>query len=798
MTETTQTGARSPFRPLPCHALLAVFTAFILVVVAVNPDGKALLAFKAGLDDPTGILNSWNDADPYPCSWDGVTCNENLRVQLILLQDTQLSGPIAPVLRNLSELRTLVLSRNNFFGPLPSEVGQIGSLWKLNVSDNALSGSLPSSLGNLSRLRMLDLSKNAFTGEIPPNLFRYCETLRYVSLAENGFTGVIPDTLWSCTTLVGVNVALNSLQGTVPPKLGGLVHLEFLDVHRNKLSGAIPLQLALLSNVIYLDFSNNQLAGGIPPAIAALKLLNFVDFSNNPIGGSVPSEIGGLTALERMGLSNMSLQGNIPASLVNLTSLQNLDMSTNNLTGAIPPELGQIAAMQDLFLQNNSLNSTIPASLVSLLNLTGFNVSYNRLSGRIPTTNAFSRFDNSSYLGNSGLCGPPLSLRCELESSPEPRVHTDRRLLSVSALVAIAAAGFIALGVVIIALLSIWAMRKQNQQPKTEILVYESTPPSPDVNPIIGKLVLFNNTLPTRFEDWETGTKALLNKECLIGRGSLGTVYRATFDDGLSIAIKKLETLGRIKNAEEFESEMDNLGDVRHTNIVTLQGYYWSSSMQLMLSDHIANRTLASHLHQQPGGQTSLVWSRRFRIAIGIARGLSCLHHDLRPQVLHLNLSSMNILLDQSFEPKISDFGLMKLLPILDTYAASRKSLETRVYSAPELLGPQPSVTPKCDVYSYGMVLLELMTGRHPDSKPDGGPNALVELVIRTLESGNGPNCFDPKLTSFPESEVVQVLKLALVCTSQVASNRPTMGEAVQVLESIKPSGSWTSRSPSP
>lgn len=126
MTESIQSGAPSPCRPLPCYVLLAILTAYVLVVAAVSSDGEALLAFKVGLDDPTGILNSWNGADPYPCLWYGVTCNEDLKVQRLLLQGTQLSGSISPVLRNLTELRTLVLSRNNFSGPLPTELGLIG------------------------------------------------------------------------------------------------------------------------------------------------------------------------------------------------------------------------------------------------------------------------------------------------------------------------------------------------------------------------------------------------------------------------------------------------------------------------------------------------------------------------------------------------------------------------------------------------------------------------------------------------------------------------------------------------
>ncbi|KAG0576727.1 hypothetical protein KC19_5G103200 [Ceratodon purpureus] len=767
--------------------LAIVLTAFAFryltkSIVAVNPDGEALLAFKAVLQDPTGILTSWKASDSDPCLWDGVTCSTNLKVQRLLLQDSQLSGPISgPALRNLTELRTLVLSRNNFSGAFPPELSQIVTLWKLNVSENGLYGELPASLGNLSRLRMLDLSRNAFTGQIPPDLFKACETLRYISLAQNQFSGAIPSTLWQCITLVGVNIACNGLQGTVPSALANLTLLEFMDLHRNQFSGSIPAQLSLLTN------------------------LTFLDLGDNSIGGDIPPKLGALVQLQTLNLSSMDLRGAIPASFANLTSLQQLDLSANNLTGNILPELGSLFGMRGLFLQYNSFTGTIPVSLGNLVNLSSFNVSHNKLSGRIPDTNGFVQFDNTSYLGNKGLCGPPLSTSCAAlapASGPAPTlvVHTSRRLLSISALIAIAAAGAIALGVVLITLLSGWAMRKQIEGPKTEILVYESTSPSPDqdvATPIVGKLILFNKMLPTRFEDWETGTKALLNKECLVGRGSLGTVYRATFDDGLSIAIKKLETLGRIKNAEEFEADMNYLGDVRHLNLVILQGYYWSSSMQLMLSDWIANGTLASHLHGSGSqGFNTLVWSRRFRIAIGMARGLAYLHHDLRSPVLHLNVSSMNVLLDESFEPKISDFGLMKLLPIMDAYATKR----TRVYAAPELAGARPCVTSKCDVYSYGIVLLELVTGRHPESSNDGVGvvNVLAEFVIRTLESGNGPNCFDPNLTLFPESEVVQVLKLALVCTNQVASNRPTMGEAVQVLESVKPSGSWTSRSPSP
>lgn len=483
------------------------------------------------------------------------------------------------------------------------------------------------------------------------------------------------------------------------------------------------------------------------------------------------------------------MTGGIPESLGTLQNLISFNPSVNKLNGTIPAWLGNLTKLQNMDLSNNSFTGRIPLSLGSLSSLTHLNLSYNDLTGLIPGTGVFVHFTISSFLGNAGLCGFPLNTICG-SVAPVPsgsgggetrRTH----LLSTSSIIAISAAAFIATGILIVSLMNLRAVRSRRQ---SNVLVYESSPPSPEASPLVGKLVLFSKSLPSRYEDWEAGTKALLDRDCMIGEGSLGTVYKATFEGGQSIAVKKLDTLGRIKNQDDFEQEMGSLGNLKpHPNLVPMQGYYWSSAMQLLLTDFVPNDSLFYHLHEDRGAHTSLTWRRRFRIALGTARGLAFLHHDCKPPVFHFNLKVSNILVDDNFEPRVTDYGLGKLLPMLDTYISSRKFHTTLGYVAPELACQSLRLTEKCDVYSFGMVLLELVTGRQPVESFENSVIVLGEFVRTALElGGRGSTCIDPRLDAVAESELMQVLKLGLICTSQNPAKRPTMGEVVQVLESIK------------
>ncbi|MCO5601238.1 hypothetical protein L7F22_055357 [Adiantum nelumboides] len=746
------------------------------------------------------------------------------RLRYVDFSNNNLTGSVPALLGGCERLTGIDLSHNALQGSIPEQLGALSSLQYLSLSFNVLSGFIPQSLANCTSLNYLDLSMNQLTGQVPaflgslksitlfwaggnllsgglPTDLLYHLSLQSLNLSFNALTTSLPDG-GVCSALQVLDVASNHLTGSIPTSLLSCARLQFLNISNNQLSGSLPTQLSKLTSMQTIDLSFNNFSGQIPSEIGSLSNLSILRLGSNPgINGIIPPDIGKIEDLIILNLQKMDLQGgiplaladcrflleldlsnnnltgSIPASLSNATFLKSLDLEGNKLSGNIPEDLGKFSNLEHLDLSINQLSGDIPSSLGNIETLSFLNLSYNRLSGLIPRNGALQRFNASSFLGNAGLCGAPLGVSCSV-ASPQT---TKTRVLGASAIAAIVATAFIALGVVVIFVMNFRALRKM-----TEDRVFESTPPSPETNPILGKLVLFSTTLPAKYEDWEAGSKALLDKDCVVGSGTLGTVYKATFDAGVSMAVKKLETLGRIKNSEEFEEEIGRLANVRHPNLVIMQGYFWSPTMQLLLSDFIPNGSLYDHLHQQNAGYRQLTWKRRFNIALGTARALTYLHHDCRPQILHLDLKSSNILVDHDFVPHLSDYGLSKLSPVLDTYVTSRRFYSALGYVAPEVACQSIRLSEKCDVYSFGVVLLELATGRHPVEDAEADCILLCDAVRSALERGRGPSCIDPDLGPASQLEVMQVLKLGLVCTSQTPAKRPSMAEVVQVLESIE------------
>ncbi|KAG9445101.1 hypothetical protein H6P81_016441 [Aristolochia fimbriata] len=659
----------------------------------------------------------------------------------------------------------------------------------ISLRSNRVEGSVPDLSSACRSLEFLDLASNSFSGSLPFGLLQL-RNLSFFNASENRFRGAIPDSR-SCGDQLSIfDVSMNQLSGEISSGIANCRNLRVLNLGFNMLNGSIPAEIANIKMLSVLALANNSIQGTIPVELGGLELLQSLDLHNLQLVGEVPEILSNCRFLLELDLSGNRLQGQIPRNLYNMTYLKLLDLHNNQLSGDIPSTLGQLSRLQYLDLSENYLNGSIPPELGNLTLLTHFNVSFNNLGGEIPSIPVIQQFGPSAFTHNPGLCGSPLNTRCRAAAG----ASKSGRLLSVSAIVAIVAAAAILTGVCVISVMNIRARRRRRDE---EVLVLESTQPaSSESNLIIGKLVLFSKSLPSKYEDWEAGTKALLDKECLIGAGSIGTVYRTSFEGGISIAVKKLETLGRIRNQDEFEQEIGRLGNLHHPNLVAFQGYYWSSSIQLILSQFVPNGNVHQHLHEQSysGSSTGSIrselhWGRRFRIALGTARALAYLHHDCKPQVLHLNIKATNILLDEAFEPKLSDYGLGKLLPMLGNYAFTK--FHTAVgYVAPELASQGLSLRygDKCDVYSFGIVLLELVTGRKPVESP-----AVTEVVVLRdyvrdlLEKGSASDCFDRSLRGFSENELIQVMKLGLICTSEAPSRRPSMAEIVQVLESIKP-----------
>ncbi|OMO80955.1 hypothetical protein COLO4_23831 [Corchorus olitorius] len=708
------------------------------------------------------------------------------KTKYVSFSHNSLSGAIPESILNCSRLEGFDFSFNNLTGELPSQICDISVLKYVSVGSNALSGSVLEKMSKCQSLLHLDLSRNSFTGLAPLGVLEF-KNITYFNVSHNSFFGDIPEIATCSDTLEFIDASWNSLDGEIPTSILNCKGLKVLDLGFNKLNGTIPVDIGELGRLLAISLANNSVSGTIPVGFGSIEILQVLDLHNLNLVGGIPGELSNCRFLRELDVSGNSLEGQIPDTLYNMSNLEILDLHRNQLNGSIPSSLGNLTKIQYLDLSQNSLSGSIPPSLGNLNLLTHFNLSYNNLSGIIPTAQTIQSFGASAFFDNPDLCGSPLT-SCSRSGTPSTAGKT--KVLSVSAIVAIVAAAVILTGVCVVTIMNIRA-RKSKKEEVT--MVVESTPPgSSESNFIIGKLVLFSKSLPSKYEDWEAGTRALLDKEGLIGGGSIGTVYRTSFEGGISIAVKKLETLGRIRNQEEFEQEIGRLGNLQHPNLVALQGYYWSSTMQLVLSEFIPNGNLYDDLHRlnHPGtssgvGNTELSWSRRFHIALGTARALSYLHHDCRPPILHLNIKSTNILLDEKYEAKLSDYGLGKLLPILDNYGLT-KFHNAVGYVAPEL-AQSLRLSEKCDVYSFGVILLELVTGRKPVESPTLNEVVILcEYVRGLLERGSASDCFDRRLRGFAENELIQVMKLGLICTSEVPSRRPSMAEVVQVLESIR------------
>ncbi|KAL8552660.1 hypothetical protein ACS0TY_001375 [Phlomoides rotata] len=751
------------------------------------------------------------------------------------LSTNALSGSIPEFLGDLSNLRFLDLSRNGYTGEIPSALFKNCYKTKfVSLAHNNLSGSIPVSVGNCLNLQGIDLSFNSLGGELPSEV---CDApvMEYLSVRSNMLSGSVKDRVSKCRSLELLDLGSNMFTGSPPFEVIGLINLTYFNISWNRFEGGfsnmgvcsgnlqvfdvsgndlyqgIPTTITTCSSLKYLDLSSNRLNGSIPFSIGDLKKLLVIRLGNNSIDGTIPTQLGGIEWLEVLDLQNLrlggeipneitkcqfllelnvsgnSLVGEIPQNLDNMTYLKNLDLHRNQITGSIPLTLWNLSNLHSLDLSENSLSGSIPSTIENLKNLSHFNVSYNNLYGEIPPIESIQQFGLSAFFHNPGLCGAPLQNSCSESSSTR---SSRKPKLSASAIVAIVAAALIVTGVCMVTIINVKARGKRRED---ETMVVESTPlaSSTESNAIIGKLVLFSKSLPSKYEDWETGTKALVNKECIIGRGSIGTVYKTTFEGGIFIAVKKLKTLGRIKNQDEFEQEVGRLGSLHHPNLVPVQGYYWSSNMQLILSQFVSKGNLYDNLHglDYPGtssgsGNRELNWFKRFQIAVGIARALAYLHHDCKPQVLHLNIKSTNILLDEKYTPMLSDYGLGKLLPLLDSYGFT-KIHNSVGYIAPEL-AQSSRLSDKCDVYSFGVILLELVSGRKPVEREENEVVILCEYVRGLIERGTSSSSFDASLRGFAENELIQVMKLGLICTCESPLRRPSMAEVVQVLESIR------------
>ncbi|MQL85804.1 hypothetical protein Taro_018317 [Colocasia esculenta] len=713
------------------------------------------------------------------------------------LRENSLSGFIPESLRRLSTCSVLSLGQNSFGGEVPGWIGEMSSLESLDLSSNSFTGTVPASLGDLHQLKELDFSGNGLNGSLPESLSG-CGALLHANFSKNNLAGELPS--WTFQLgLQRISISGNKLTGSVRIPSSVSHTLEALDLSNNAFSGVIPTEIGTLGRLQLLNLSRNSLSGHIPASIEDLDAMEALDLSWNQLNGSIPSEIGGASALTDLRLEKNSLTGRIPIQIENCTSLVSLILSQNNLSGPVPPSLANLTRLQTVDLSHNRLSGSLPKQLGDLPHLLAFNISHNLLSGDLPAGNFFNTIPPSSVSDNPSLCGAAVNRSCPAvlpkpivldpnspdgdPSSTGPASTTTLRhkkiILSISALVAIAAAALIALGVVAITVLNLRVRSSAGSHSAAALALsdgYLSGSPTTDANS--GKLVMFAGEDP----EFSAGAHAVLNKDCELGRGGFGAVYKTVLRDGRPVAIKKLTVSSLVKSKEDFEREVKKLGKLRHPNLVALDGYYWTTSLQLLIYEYVPNGSLYKHLHDS--GAEVLTWRERFDIILGVAKSLDHLH---KLGVIHYNLKSSNVLIDGAGEAKVGDYGLARLLPMLDRYVLSSKVQSALGYMAPEFACRAAHVTEKCDVYGFGVLVLEVLTGRRPVEYAEDDVVVLCDVARAALAEGRAEGVVDARLRgAFPAEEAVPVVKLGLICTSQVPSNRPEMGEVVNILEMIR------------
>ncbi|KAK3439024.1 hypothetical protein EUGRSUZ_C03678, partial [Eucalyptus grandis] len=685
--------------------------------------------------------------------------NYSLLLNLISLQ---LSGnylmDIIPLqICALAKVRHLNLSQNRLIGEFPLCLQNLTMLEVIDNHNNQINSLIPPELGKLKRLIHLDLSFNLLNGMIPTTLAKL-KKLTQLYLQGNFFNGSIPPEIGNLTNLGYLRLEEHTFSGSIPSEIGNLTNLAILSMEDNAFNGSIPSEIGNLKRLIYLNLSFNSLEGMIPTTLAKLKNLAQLDLQGNSFNGSFPSEIGNL-----MNLTYLSMAGNsfISPDLKNLTYL---DLSSNNFSGNIPHELESLVMLSIFNLTNNSLHGSVP-KFQKLVNLEYIGLSCNHLTGKVPQ-NLYNLHDYIFiYPFPLQICALPklrhLNFSHTWLTGNEGLEKTDgstrmSRVVLVTILIPLVAISFILY--LVLRPLIIFQRRMKSTQS-------EITEKNGDF------LSIWNYDGRIAYEDIINATEDFDIKYC-IGTGGYGSVYRVQLPNGKIVALKKLHH----HEAEDpsfdksFRNEVKHLTEVQHRSIIKLHGFCLHKRCMFLVYEYMERGSLFRALRDDVEA-VELGWSKRLIIVWDMAHALSYLHHDCARPIVHRDISSNNILLDNSMQAFLSDFGTARLLEPNFLSNLTANIAGTRGYIAPELAYTLV-VNEKCDVYSFGVVAMEIIMGEHPGE---------IILMLSTLfrEDIMLHQILDPRLPIPRENSIarsiVLIVSIALACLNSNPKLQPMM-----------------------
>ncbi|KFK39862.1 hypothetical protein AALP_AA3G298400 [Arabis alpina] len=489
------------------------------------------------------------------------------------------------------------------------------------------------------------------------------------------------------------------------------------------------------------------------------------------LSGTLASSIGNLTYLQSVLLQNNYITGHIPNEIGKLRKLKTLDLSTNNFTGQIPFTLSNSKNLQYLRVNNNSLTGTIPSSLANMTHLTFLDLSYNNLSGPVPRSLA----KTFNVMGNPQICPTgtekdcngtqhkPMSITLNTSQNKASGGGTKNRKIAIAFGLSLTCIFLLIIGFGFL----LWLKRRHNQQ------VFL------DINEKNNEEVCLGNLRRFSFKELQSATSNFSSKN-LVGKGGFGNVYKGCLHDGSIIAVKRLKDVNNGGGEIQFQTEVEMISLAVHRNLLRLHGLCTTSSERLLVYPYMSNGSVASRLKAKP----VLDWGTRKRIALGAGRGLLYLHEQCDPKIIHRDVKAANILLDDYCEAVVGDFGLAKLLDHEESHVTTAVR-GTVGHIAPEYLSTGQS-SEKTDVFGFGILLLELITGLRAleFGKAANQRGAILEWVKKLQQEKKLEQIVDKDLKSnYDRIEIEEMVQVALLCTQYLPIHRPKMSEVVRMLE---------------
>uniref|UniRef100_A0A1J3DLD1 non-specific serine/threonine protein kinase n=1 Tax=Noccaea caerulescens TaxID=107243 RepID=A0A1J3DLD1_NOCCA len=759
------------------------------------------------------------------------------------IAENHFSGSLRPDFGNLlPKLRKLNMGRNDLTGAIPTTLPNISTLEKLGIDDNHLTGSIPTNFGNVqglqflllhanslgsytfgdleflgslsncTQLQTLSVAKNRLGGNLPTSISNLSTNLITLTLLSNFITGSIPHDIGNLINLARFGLGDNMLTGPIPASLGKTSQMRELALHSNRISGEIP---AFIGNFTWLEklyFSNNSLDGTIPPSLGNCSSMLHLDIGDNKLNGTIPQEILEIQSLITLNMSSNYLIGSLPKDIGRLGNLVGLYVAHNKLSGELPKSLGKCLSMEQLHLQENSFDGTIP-DIKGLVDVREVDLSRNRLSGSIPEY--FANFSKLEYLhvsinnlegkvpaegkfknativsvfGNKHLCGGIKELKLEPCIAQAPPMETKHSHLLKKGVIGVSI-GITLLLVLFICLVTLRWFRKRKRQQHTN-------------NTIPSTLEVFHEKIS--YGDLRNATDGF-SSSSLIGSGSFGTVFKALLPTENKVVAVKVLNMQRRGAMKSFMAECESLKDIRHRNLVKLFTAcssidFQGNQFRALIYEFMPNGSLDMWLHPEEVEEIrrpsrTLTLLERLNIAIDVASVLDYLHIHCHEPIAHCDLKPSNVLLDDDLTAHVSDFGLARLLLRFDkeyflNQLSSAGVRGTIGYAAPEYgMGGQPSIYG--DVYSFGVLLLEMFTGKRPTNDLFGGNFTLCSYIKsalpeRALDAADESILHSGLRVGFPISECLKlVFEVGLGCCEESPTNRLATSEVLKELVSIK------------